>query len=430
MNTPPTLPQPRWRPRLLLPKLTFLVLALTGLPVQAEDSTAPPEPSNLAQALAAGSTRVDFRYRYEAVDQDGFTEDAQASTLRTALRYASAPYRGFQVVIEAQNVASVGDDDRYNNAGGDSLNNGVRDRPVVADPENTDINQAYVELALAGSTFRVGRQEIKLANQRFVGAVAWRQNHQAFNAVTWIGPEWGRAQLELRYLDRVYRIFGDQRDMGSTLVDLGIDVGPRDHLGAYGYFLDYDRPADFGLSTTTVGLRWTGHVMLDGAKVGYAFEAAQQEDAADNPNRMDADYFLAQVDAGGPAFRVTAGWESLSGSSQDGAFQTPLATLHAFNGWADKFLRTPTEGLQDLYLGLAGGTQKFRWKAVYHEFQPEGSGDDYGSEIDLQTLYKPYPGLTFGLKAALYDADAHATDTDKVMFWVAYGSGFKSASGR
>ena len=33
--------------------------------------------------------------------------------------------------------------------------------------------------------------------------------------------------------------------------------------------------------------------------------------------------------------------------------QTPLATLHKFNGWADLFLTTPNTGLQDLYLGAA-----------------------------------------------------------------------------
>ena len=33
----------------------------------------------------------------------------------------------------------------------------------------------------------------------------------------------------------------------------------------------------------------------------------------------------------------------------DGQLQTPLATLHAFNGWADMFLTTPANGLQDLY---------------------------------------------------------------------------------
>ena len=31
------------------------------------------------------------------------------------------------------------------------------------------------------------------------------------------------------------------------------------------------------------------------------------------------------------------------------ALQTPLATLHKFNGWADLFLTTPNAGLEDAY---------------------------------------------------------------------------------
>jgi hypothetical protein len=38
-------------------------------------------------------------------------------------------------------------------------------------------------------------------------------------------------------------------------------------------------------------------------------------------------------------------------------FTTPLATLHKFQGWADKFLTTPVNGLADLYVN-AGYTRK------------------------------------------------------------------------
>jgi len=42
------------------------------------------------------------------------------------------------------------------------------------------------------------------------------------------------------------------------------------------------------------------------------------------------------------------GYEVLEGNGAIG-FATPLATLHAFNGWADMFLTTPANGLKDLY---------------------------------------------------------------------------------
>ena len=47
------------------------------------------------------------------------------------------------------------------------------------------------------------------------------------------------------------------------------------------------------------------------------------------------------------------GWEVLGGDDStvlNEAFQTPLATLHAFQGWADVFLSTPAAGIDDKYL--------------------------------------------------------------------------------
>ena len=34
-------------------------------------------------------------------------------------------------------------------------------------------------------------------------------------------------------------------------------------------------------------------------------------------------------------------------------FTTPLATLHKFQGWADKFLATPVNGIEDEYVNLS-----------------------------------------------------------------------------
>lgn len=407
------------------------VLCFVGLTwsanLQAAEPQAAPKaeaPPTFAAALAAGKTTVAMRYRFELVDQDGFDRDAEASTLRTTLSYGSAPFRGFRFFVEAENVSAVVDDDNYNNAGADSLNNGVRNRPVVADPELTQIGQVYVEMGIKKTTLRLGRQEINLANQRFVGAVGWRQHHQTFNAFSLQDRSFGDASISYHYLDAVNRIFGDRRDMQSHLLHSDIPIGQRNKLSLYGYLLDYEEAADLPLSTTTYGLRWAGHSQLDGAKIAYTLEAALQEDAGDNPRQIDADYLLAELAVGNKAFTATVGYEVLSGSPGDGAFSTPLATLHKFNGWADKFLRTPSFGLVDTYAKIGGSVQRFGWSLTYHDFQSDsslpGGSDDYGSEIDALATYKTRYGLDFGLKAAFYEADRFATDTDKIMFWTSY----------
>ena len=51
---------------------------------------------------------------------------------------------------------------------------------------------------------------------------------------------------------------------------------------------------------------------------------------------------------------VIGGYELLGSDDGKVAFNTPLATKHKFNGWADKFLGTPKEGLEDVYLTAKG----------------------------------------------------------------------------
>ena len=108
---------------------------------------------------------------------------ARSSTLRTTIGFETLSYKGFSVLVEAEEVAVIRND-LYNNAGVGALNNGVRDRPVVADPDSTEINQLYLKIQRGQTTFRLGRSEITLGDHRFVGNVGWRQNHQSFDAFT------------------------------------------------------------------------------------------------------------------------------------------------------------------------------------------------------------------------------------------------------
>ena len=124
----------------------------------------------LSKMVTDGKASVDFRYRYEFVDQEGFGKNAEASTLRSRLSLASAPLKGFSGMLEADDVRSVGSDD-YN-----STENGNTQYPVVADPEGTDLNQAWVRYAWESANGTLGRQRILHGNQRFIGGVAWRQN--------------------------------------------------------------------------------------------------------------------------------------------------------------------------------------------------------------------------------------------------------------
>ena len=316
-------------------------------------------------------------------------------------------------------MAEIGND-LYNNVGAGDLRNGVTDRPVVADPALTEIHQAYLRFERGHTTFDLGRREINLGDHRFVGNVGWRQHHQSFDTLSIINTSFAKATLSYSYLDKVHRIFGDSQPMSSHLLTASFKAGRAGKLNLYGYLLDYDRPRDAGRSTDTWGAELAGQREAGSVKVLWELERAEQSDAGDNSRQIDAGYTFVMVGVAAPKVAVKLGWEILEGSERDGQFNTPLATLHKFNGWADKFLATPVAGLEDAYLSLSGKAGKVGWTAAYHDFSADSGGTGYGDEIDLQLTYKTSWKQLFGFKAALYDADTHAADTDKLMFWTAY----------
>lgn len=313
----------------------LLAAAFTvAVPIQAEEA------ASLKEALKKGDVTVDFRYRYENVSDDAVGDkEAHASTLRTVINYRTQAYKGWGFFLEAENVTAVGND-QYNNAGRGSLNNGVRDRPVVADPALTELNQAYLSFEKGKTRMRAGRQEIIFGDHRFVGNVGWRQNHQSFDALTASDSSLARTSFHYAFVDTVNRIFGDRLEMASHLLNAAFDVSGAGKLTLYGFYLDYDDAV--ALSTSTFGAELSGKQKLGGgSELLYEIEVVDQRDAGDNPATVDAGYLFASLGGRFSGVTVKGGWERLDGSPGEGQFNTPLATLHKFNGWADKFLRTP-----------------------------------------------------------------------------------------
>jgi len=81
------------------------------------------------------------------------------------------------------------------------------------------------------------------------------------------------------------------------------------------------------------------------------------------------------------------GWEQL-GSDNNISLQTPRGTNHAINGWAEKFLVTPPNGIQDLYGILSARLFGVKIAALYHHFDSAVGSIDYGHEIDTLVVKK------------------------------------------
>ncbi|MBI5941470.1 MAG: hypothetical protein HY859_13685 [Caulobacterales bacterium] len=367
-------------------------------------------------AEGQGDWIVDARLRYEFVDQAGFANEADALTLRTRLGYETPAWNGFKALVEGENVTALSD--RYN-----STTNGQTTYPTVLDPETTELNRAQVSWTGARANVVVGRQRIVLGNARFVGNVGFRQNEQTFDAVKATFKVNPTTSVSWIYVDRVRRILGDDSPQGewdsdSHLVQMETKT-PAGQLTAYGYLLDFETaPLQ---SSATWGARLTGsRPLASGPSVTWEVEYARQGDYGSNPADFDLDYLALSAGLKKDARYVSVGLERLDGNGVRG-FGTPLATLHAFNGWADLFLATPANGLTDLNLKAGTtvpvGARKLKLAAAIHDFSDADGGLDYGSEIDASATLPLTPKLSFEMKAARFNGDTPAF-ADRTKVWV------------
>lgn len=380
----------------------------------------------------------EIRARYEMVDQDT-KNNANAFTNRLSVGI-SADLLGtdwLSAYAEMTDVRAL--NDNYN-----STSNGETTHATVADPKQTRLTQAYIDVKYGKTKFRAGRQMINLDNERFVGAVGWRQMPQTFDAYTLTDNSIENLNLFASYINQINRVFDNDtgafaRDWETRTLLLNASYKVMDELKVTVYDYMIGTGTAGGMGSDTYGIALTGDIKAaDGVKVGYRAEYANQTDAtmensgfSNSTSDVDADYMNFQLNADVSGFLVGAQYEVLSGSNgTDGktAFATPLATLHAHNGFADMFLATPQEGLEDLSICLGYKSKDFGMlRATYHDYTSEVGSTDYGTELDV-TYSRAIPGvnnLTGLIKVADYNADsetatlgtAGAANLDTTKFW-------------
>lgn len=374
----------------------------------------------LSKAVTDGSIKLDLRYRYENVDDDAYKKDANASTLRTRVTVQTAAVRGFTALAEFDNVSEIGSDN-YN-----STANGVTDRPVVADPKGTDINQVWIKYDWEDASGTYGRQRILHGSQRFIGGVGWRQNEQTYDGFRAVYKGDGGLTLDYAYVYNVNRIFGPD-DSAAQPADLHGEnhfaradwkFAENHTVTGFIYALEIDDNTDYsagksaGNSSDTYGLEYSGKLGPVAAKAAYA----KQSDAGDSPLDYDADYYMLEGGMTFAGINAKLGYEVLGGDNGVG-FKTPYATLHKFQGWADKFLATPGDGIEDLYVGATGTLGPVKLGAFYHDFSAEDSSEDFGTEWDLVGTWPINKQFTTQLKYANFSSDSDRY-SDSQKLWV------------
>lgn len=437
------------------------------------------EVSNFSEAITSGSPNLMLRLRYEDVSDSiqassplAGTGEADLLSFRTALGYSTARYYGVYARLEVEANTPIGSDHALNvdddlsfppGPGGSRVAAG---HSIIPDNGFSEVNEAYLGWRSASSgcpnapggcngstTVKAGRQEIIYDNHRWVGNIVWRQNFQTYDAIRIDNTSIENLGISYTFLSQVNRTFGsdsafNQFKMDSShLINISY-TAPFGKLIGYGYLLNFDdnprtpfpegvgaigTPGVANYDSDTWGLRYVGKHDLGSFTLMSELEWANQKPSNDAGATLSSNNYY-NVEFSG-VFKlaekpmiVKIGRELLGGNGIN-AVQTPLATVHAFNGWADKFVgapggtATPNGGLQDTSLTLVvkGLVGKSKLVFQYHDYQAEttvAGVKNYGTEWGA-LFAKPFTKEWLGLVkyASFKDGgDGFSFDTDK--FWL------------
>nr|WP_233243431.1 MULTISPECIES: alginate export family protein [unclassified Caulobacter] len=374
--------------------------------IELADAVEPPAPPlpppTISDQIAAGKIIMEIRARYESVDQTRtatLKDQASALTVRTRLGWETADFMGFRGLVEFEDVRQAGEEHYAVNVPGATtapLNGADKARyPVVNDPDVTELNRLQL-IWTPGAFLQVtaGRQRILLDDQRFVGNVGWRQDEQTFDGVR-ADFALGRVKGTYAYINHVNRILGELRDWDSDSHLLNVTWSPAEALRLQGfvYALDFGNSAIN--SSITKGGKASGKTWVGLYQLAYNATFARQSDYHGNTAAYELDYVSGDIAGTFDIYTAKLGYESLEGNGTRG-FTTPLATVHAFNGWSDAFVSTGgnksfADGLEDLNFSI---NVKPRFRRTYffnsdvlvryHDFNDQKTGADLGHEWGVQ----------------------------------------------
>jgi len=396
---------------------TLLALAATTTVTRAGTPTAPTVTA--APEAPWLQPLVDIRLRYEFADIDGL-DPAHSLTTRERLGLKTKAWNGFSALVEGEFTQAIVDDYHGGAPGAEPFD---PRNSVIADPETNELNQAYLQYAGFDSILRLGRQQIVYDNAAHIGDVIWRQNQQTYDAFSIANTSLPGLTVKYALANQVNRIFGsDATGVFSNapgelhLLNASYAGIKGLTLGGYVYLMEFDEAAASGWDNDTFGLSAKGSL----AGLALHGELAWQDKAGalNNEEGLYA-HFTATKNFGPQA--LTLGLEHL-----DAGVQTPLSTVHAFNGYADatdgRRVAGTHGGLTDTYLShslpILWG---MKWINTAHIFGDNAIGTDLGFGFDSVLVKKFDNHLTAIGKLGYFDTgDALYKSTTRVTVELNY----------
>ncbi|QTN32781.1 hypothetical protein HZ994_10700 [Akkermansiaceae bacterium] len=401
-----------------LPLLAFIASAAQAGTPPGNPAITPPAGEDWIKPL------IDIRARYEYADIGSpALGSANALTFRERIGLETRPFRGFSTLIEGEFLQAACNN--YDSGPGASTH---PDNPAltgISDPRTNELNQAFLRYRDEETTLIAGRQRIILDNAAFVGNVVWRQNEQTYDALSITNTSIEDLTLFYACANRANRIFGSEASGALKAFEGDIHLlhaaytGFRDAtLTGYIYLMDFNRTSANAnyISNNTYGIIASAPAGPFNLYGELALQTDVSGSPAAKPGRTHYAHLNASMKAGENTF--TLGWECLGAD-----FVTPLATVHAYNGYADAFInpriglvRNP--GLNDIYLTHAvpmpilgiGLSQSL------HLFGDNDSNFDFGWEYDTTLTRKFNDNLLAIVKCAWFDSSGAGTAANPAPF--------------
>ncbi|MEO8102670.1 MAG: alginate export family protein [Betaproteobacteria bacterium] len=404
-------------PGILLALAGWMLPASTSAAGAAEvtGEAAPGMILKLSESIANGHLLLEVRPRYAEITETVKPEKTAVWTVRTTLGWQTAPFHDLRLTAQYIYTGTIGSGE-YN---GDPARNASSAYPLLPDPPHSGINQAYADYTgLPATRLRLGRQILRIDDQRFISDVDFRQTPQVFDGVMLTNTALPETEIQLGEFRRIRTVLGRLNPLRLHILHVAWNPLPEHSLAAYGYWHDQAATGSqtgFANSAQRIaGAHAEGGFALGEVLRGmYYLGYARQARIGGGDARIKADYSRVGVGVqttGASIWGVRLDHEVKGSNRGVYGFQTPLTDFYAFNGTALQYTSTPREGLRDTWFTARGHLDRLECFVEAHRFRSDFGGLALGREFDASVSWP----FTHSLNAKLQHARFRAGDGARV----------------
>jgi len=287
---------------------------------------------------------------------------------------------------------------------------------LVPDPVNTRFTQIYIKYKLNKTNFFIGRKFVIIDDHRFIGNVGWRQMPQSFGVIA-ISDN---TVENLNFLIAgIYERKGITNSLNTywefgkwpLILDVNYKVSNLLKIKVFSYLI-----TDIH---NTYGIKLSGKYKFNYLNANYIFEYTKQTDPYKIDNLkikpdIDTNYYRFGLNTNIQKWIIGLEYTHFGDKNgKDKGFSTPLATLHAFDGWSDTLLQGGANGfdygLNEYKLTIGYKNVKYGKFLVsyliFKSYKSQPTGRNIGTEIDLLYTKNLTKRLSLLLKSAFYDGN-------------------------